>query len=106
MDMTQVLLAAISLISAILTGIAIPLIKAKTTDTQWQTIQSWTKTAVAAAEVLYKGSGRGEEKRNYVLGYLKDMCEANGIKYDDFTLRNALEQAWLTIKSTALSEVA
>ena len=101
MDMTQVLLAAISLISAILTGIAIPLIKAKTTAEQWNNIVSWTNTAVQAAEVLYKGSGRGEEKRDYVLSYIEDMCDKYNIHYYEPSVRNALENAWLTLSKAA-----
>jgi len=94
MDVTQVIIAIIAVFGAIVTRVVIPLIKAKTTAQQWSNIVSWTNTAVNAAEVIFKGAGKGEQKRDYVLDYIHDCCNSHNIGYDEKAVRNALEEAW------------
>jgi len=69
-DLTAILTAVIALIGAILTGVAIPYIKSKTTQTQRDTALLVISTAVKAAEQLYAGSGKGVEKKQYVIDWL------------------------------------
>lgn len=49
----------------------------------------WVKIAVAAAEQLYKGSDRGEEKKAYVLDWLNKQ----GITIDTDKLDAMIEAA-------------
>lgn len=93
-DVTQIIVALIGLLSVVVTAIVVPLIKAKTTTAQWNNIVSWATTAVAAAEVIYKGAGRGEEKREYVINWVTHEAEKHNIKVDTDTVRIALENAW------------
>ena len=93
-DITQIVVALIGLLGIVITTLVAPLIKAKTTTTQWANIVAWTKTAVTAAEVIYKGSGRGEEKRDYVLEWVTTEAKKHGIKVDVDAVRIALENAW------------
>ena len=93
-DVTQIIVALIGLLGIAITTLVAPLIKAKTTTVQWANIVAWTQTAVQAAEVIYKGSGRGEEKRDYVLEWVKNEANKRGMKIDTDTIRIALEDAW------------
>lgn len=93
-NITQIVVAVIGLIGIVITTLIAPLIKAKTTTTQWANIVSWTQTAVQAAEVIYKGPGRGEEKRDYVLDWVSAEAAERGMKIDTDTIRAALENAW------------
>lgn len=93
-NITQIVIAVIGLISIVITTLIAPLIKAKTTTTQWANIVSWTQTAVQAAEVIYRGPGRGEEKRDYVLDWVSAEAAKRGMKIDTDTIRAALENAW------------
>ena len=70
MDITKIVEAVITLLCAVITCIVIPLIKSKTTLSQRQELIEWVKIAVTAAEQLYRGSGRGAEKKKYVLEWL------------------------------------
>lgn len=96
-DITQIIVAVIGLISLIITSVVVPWIKSKTSASQWQTIEQWVSTAVEAAEVIYEGAGRGEEKREYVLNMVQELCNKNGIKFDSDVVRMALENAWKTM---------
>lgn len=71
-DITPIIEAVIGLIAAIVGGVLIPYIRSKTTAEEQKEIAAWVKIAVTAAEQIYKGSGRGEEKKQYVLNWLKE----------------------------------
>ena len=67
----------------------IPYIKSKTTTEQQKEINAWVKIAVSAAEQIYVGSGRGEEKKAYVIQWLRD----HGITVDESKLDALIEAA-------------
>lgn len=88
-DITPVLKAVLGLISICITTFLIPYIKSKTTNAQQEEIQNWVKLAVMAAEQLYQGQGRGEEKKEYVIEWLKN----HNIKLDSEQLDLMIEAA-------------
>lgn len=88
-DITPVINAGIALIAAAISVFLIPWIKSKTTAQQRNELVAWAKIGVAAAEQLYKGQGRGEEKKKYVL----DFLESKGFKVDEDSVNNAIEAA-------------
>ena len=70
-DITPIANAAIALIAAIVSVYLIPWIRSKTTNEQRKQFVAWVKIAVSAAEQVYNGPGRGEEKKQYVIDFLK-----------------------------------
>lgn len=88
-DLTSIANAVIALIAAIITAFVIPWIRSKTTDTQFEKIKMWVTVAVEAAEQLYTGSGRGAEKKAYVVEFLN----SKGFKIDAETLDKLIEAA-------------
>ena len=78
-DLTQIILAIITLIGAIISRYLIPWIKSKLDDRQEQTFRTLVRVGVFAAEQIYK-SDQGQEKKNYVL----DLLRKNGYEvYSD-----------------------
>lgn len=71
-DITPIVEAILALVAVVITGIVIPYIKKRTTTEQQKEIIAWVKIAVAAAEQIYIGSGRGPEKKLYVVKWLVD----------------------------------
>ena len=61
----------------------------KTTAAQFEKIKMWVTVAVEAAEQLYTGSGRGAEKKAYVVEFLN----SKGFKIDAETLDKLIEAA-------------
>ena len=88
-DITPIIEAVAALIGVIITAVVIPYIKSKTTTQQQAQINAWVKIAVAAAEQIYKGSGRGEEKKEYVINWL----EERGFTLDEDELDALIESA-------------
>ena len=98
-DATQIILAVIALISAILTGFVIPWLKSKTdinsgkvTENQAYMIKLIINTAVKAAEQLYN-SDEGEKKKAYVVALL----QGQGIDVDLPSIDAAIEAAVLEL---------
>lgn len=89
MDVTTIVEAVFSLIAAVVTAVVIPYIKSKTTAEQQIQINAWVRIAVSAAEQIFVGSGRGEEKKAYVLKWLKER----GITVDAEKLDAMIEAA-------------
>ena len=96
-DLTQIVIALIGVLGTIITTYLIPYFKSKTTIAQRANIDGWAKAAVQCAEILYKGTGKGEEKRIYVEKYINDMCDKANIKIDINSVRIALENAWKSL---------
>ena len=88
-DITPIIEAVAALIGVIITCVLIPYIKSKTTTEQQKEINAWVKIAVSAAEQLFTGSGRGEEKKAYVIAWLKER----GITVDAAELDALIEAA-------------
>lgn len=89
MDITIIIEAVFALAAAVITAIVIPYIKSKTTAQQQAEINAWVKVAVAAAEQIYTGSGRGEEKKAYVLNWLAE----HGVTLDEERINALIEAA-------------
>lgn len=98
-DLTQIILAVIALISAVLTGFVIPWLKSKidinngtVSENQAAMIKLMINTAVKAAEQLYN-SEEGKEKKAYVVNLLKEQ----GIDVDVPSIDAAIEAAVLEL---------
>ena len=88
-DITPIVEAVAALIAALITAFVIPYIRSKTTAQQQAEINAWVKIAVSVAEQIYKGSGRGEEKKAYVIQWLRE----HGITVDEAKLDALIESA-------------
>ena len=88
-DLTSIANAVIALIAAIITAFVIPWIRSKTTAAQFEKIKMWVTVAVEAAEQLYNGTGRGEEKKAYVVKFLQEK----GFTLDPDSLDKLIEAA-------------
>ncbi len=100
-DITVIVEAVFALIAAIITAIVIPYIKSKTSTAQQEEINAWVKIAVAAAEQIYDGQGRGEEKKAYVVAWLRER----GITLDTEKLDAMIEAAVYELTNTGLLAV-
>lgn len=104
MDITIIIEAVFALIAAVITAIIIPYIKSRTTAQQQEQINTWVRIAVSAAEQIYTGSGRGEEKKAYVISWLRE----HGVTVDESKLDAMIEAAVYDLKSgfIAVSELS
>ena len=97
-DVTPLANALIMVLAVLITVYLIPWIKSQTTEKQREEINAWVKIAVQAAEQLYKGSGQGEQKKQYVLEYLA----SKGFTIDADSIDKMIEAAVLEINKGVL----
>lgn len=97
-DFTPVLQAIVGLCAAIITTFVVPYIKSKTTKEQQTQINEWVRIAVSAAEQVYDGPGKGDEKKAYVLTWLSN----HGISIDEEKLDAMIEAAVYELTNTGL----
>lgn len=95
-DLTQIIVAILTLVISAVSAFLIPYIKTKVSAEQFATIKLWVQVAVQAAEMLYVGSGRGEEKKQYVLDFLK----SKGFSLNMEEIENLIEAAVLELKQS------
>ena len=95
-DLTPIITAVLTLIFSLITTFLIPYIKTKVSAEQFATIKLWVQVAVQAAEMLYVGSGRGEEKKKYVIEFLN----SKGFTLNAEEIENLIESAVLELKQS------
>ena len=89
-DFTALIEALIGVLATLITYKLIPWIIANTNAKQQLILKTVADTAVYAAEQLYKGNGRGQEKLDYALKYMEDR----GYKADRTRIEAAVYNAF------------
>ena len=84
-NLTDIIIAVLTLLFALLMRYVIPNIKTKTTASQMELIRAAVKSAVYAVEQVYK-SKPGQEKKQLVLDFLKEQ----GYDLDDEEIEKTL----------------
>ena len=97
-DITVIIEAVFALLAAIITAIVIPYIKSKTTASQQAEINACVNFTDTATTEIYTGSGRGEEKKAYVLNWLQE----HGITVDAEKLDALIEAAVYDLTNNGL----
>ena len=93
-DLTPIANSIIALIAALISAFLIPYIKSKISAEKYAEVQEWVTVAVRAAEMIYTGTGRGAEKKQYVRDFLADK----GYTLDIDSIENLIESAVLDLK--------
>ena len=94
MDLTPLINAVIALAAAAITAFVIPWLRKKLEENDLKQLESWVKIGVSAAEQLYT-SLQGEEKKQYVLAFLREK----GYDVSTQDVENAVEAAVLQLHS-------
>lgn len=93
-DLTQVVVAILTLIISMVSAFLVPYLKTKIGAEKLENIRFWVNIAVEAAEQIYAGSGRGKEKKEYVLKFL----QSKGFTLNAEEIENIIEAAVLNLK--------
>ena len=85
-DLTQIILAVITILGAIITRYVIPWIKDKLTDHQYEALVLLVRTGVFAAEQIFS-KDEWKEKKQYVV----DLLRENGYEVDSTAVDAMIE---------------
>lgn len=95
-DLTQIITIVLELIFAVALIFVVPYLKQKMSAEQFNEMTMWVNIAVKAAEMLYTGTGRGEEKKAYVIEFLN----SKGYTLDAASIENMIEASVLELKNS------
>lgn len=101
LDLTQIVVAILTLIISMVSVFLVPYLKTKIGSEKLENIRFWVNIAVEAAEQIYAGSGRGKEKKEYVLKFL----HSKGFTLNAEEIENIIEAAVLNLKINKKEEV-
>lgn len=101
-DITPLCIAVLSLVAIIVTVYLVPWLRSKTTKEQREEINAWVKIAVRAAEQLFSGSGRGTEKKQYVIDFMLEFLAKRKLTINMDELDKMLEAAVLELNKGVL----
>ena len=93
-DLTQIIVAVLTLVISLITAFLIPYLKTKVSAEKLDTIKFWVNIAVEAAEMIYVGTGRGQEKKDYVVQFLNNK----GFTLNVSEIENLIEAAVMELK--------
>ena len=93
-DLTQVVIALVGLMFAVITKYAVPWLKSKIKEAGREDAAFWAIKAVDAAEKLYKESGMGAQKKEYV----KQFLEGKGFTFNPGEIDVVIESAVLEMQ--------
>ena len=103
-DITQIVIALIGLMSAVITSVIVPLVKAKTSANQQVIIASLSRTAVLAAQQMYD-SDEGQKKKEYAVSYVAQLMKKHGVTLSSEEVGAAVEAAVKELKAVTPSEL-
>ena len=69
-EITQVIVVFVTLLSAVITGIVFPLIRFKVSAARWELMKEFAVAGVQAAEILL-GAGNGKKKFEQAKRYIE-----------------------------------
>lgn len=89
----EVILALIPVLGAIITYFIIPYIKTNMDSAKLAQYKEWATLAVKSAEMLWKETGHGEDKKSYVVNFLTDMFNSRKITITEEQMNVLIESA-------------
>ena len=97
----QIILALIPILGAIITGFVVPFIREKIGAEKLAKYEYWARQAVKAAEMLWRESGAGADKKRYVVSFLNEMFNKNKVVITEQQIEILVESA---VKQMKLEE--
>lgn len=97
---TTLLRLVILVVITIGAKIVYPYIKSKIDEQTLKEIQSWAKTFVKAAELIYVEQGSGKDKLSYVTTLLNKALAKVNVSYTDDEIRAIIESAVKDLKES------
>lgn len=92
-DITPIIEIVIGLIATIITVLVIPWIKSKVSASKWNNLCTYAETFVKCAELIFKGTGLGKDKKKYVTEKLIEFANQQGLKFSTEAIEAVIEAA-------------
>ncbi len=92
-DITPIIEYVIKLVGVIITAYIIPLIKSKVSSAKWNNLCEFADVFVNCAEMIFRGTKLGKDKKKYVIEKLTALAEERGLNFSADAIEAAIENA-------------
>lgn len=92
-DITPIIEIIITLLGTIITLMVIPWLKTKIDSNQWNNLNEYASVFVRCAEMVFKGTNLGKDKKKWVIEKLTAIAEEHNLKFSADAIEAALESA-------------
>lgn len=99
-DITNIIIALIGVLSAVITTVVVPLIKTKLNAKEIAIIEQLASIAVYAAQQIYQSS-ETQEKKDYAISYMKNELAKYNITISEDAISTYIEGV---LKSTKINK--
>ena len=89
----QVILTIIPVLGAVITYFIVPYIKSNVDSVKLAQYKEWATLAVKTAEMLWKETGHGTDKKQYVVDFLNKMFNSKKIVITEEQMNVLIESA-------------
>ena len=94
----QVILTLIPVLGAIITYFIVPYIKTNVDSAKLAQYKEWATLAVKSAEMLWRETGHGTDKKQYVIDFLNKMFNSKKIVITEEQMNVLIESAVKAMK--------
>ena len=98
-NLFQVVLAVFSVICTIITYFVVPYIKSSVDIKKLEKYKEWANLAVRCAEMIWRETGHGADKKQYVVDFLNNLFNAKKIIITEDQLNILIESAVQQLKN-------
>ena len=92
-DITPIVEIIITLLGAIVTLMVVPWLKSKMDSNQWNNLNEYATVFVRCAEMIFKGTNLGKDKKKWVVEKLTAIAEEHNLKFSADAIEAAIENA-------------
>lgn len=92
-DITPIIEIVITLLGTIITLIVVPWLKSKLDSNQWKNLNEYASVFVKCAEMIFKGTNLGKDKKKWVIEKLTAIAEEHHLKFSPDAIESAIENA-------------
>lgn len=89
----EIILALIPVLGAVITYFIVPYIRTNIDAAKLAQYKEWASLAVKTAEMLWRETGHGEDKKAYVVNFLTDMFNSRKIVITEEQMNVLIESA-------------
>ena len=92
-DITPIIEIVITLLGTIVTIVVVPWLKTKIDSNQWNNLNEYAVVFVKTAEMIYRGTNLGKDKKKWVIEKLTAIAEEHHLKFSADAIEAAIENA-------------
>ena len=92
-DITPIIEIVITLLGTIVTIVVVPWLKSKLDSNQWNNLNEYAVVFVKTAEMIFRGTNLGKDKKKWVIEKLTAIAEEHHLKFSADAIESAIENA-------------